>query len=725
MNTRIIFSLFIVTGIFLFSNRAFSAHIIGGEIYYDCLGNGSYGVTIKLYKECGSEAPYDSPLTLGIFNNTNNSLVRTESISYPGSDVLPVVFNNPCVNPPSSICIEEAVYRKIINLPPSADGYTLSYQRCCREPSILNVANPGEEGLTLSTTIPGTNSGIECNSSARFTNFPPLVLCNNQELVFDHSAEEDDGDVIEYSLCTPFHGASTIDPMPNPPDAPNYSEIVWENGYSETTPFGNTGPINIDPNTGLLTASPQMLGPFVVGICAREYRNGQLISETRRDFVFTVFDCEVTLEADILAQEEMATFESYCQGLTIDFENESYGGTNYFWDFGVDDDPSATSTAFEPSFTYPEPGTYEVTLVVNPNWPCTDTATQTFEINESITIEFAPPDSQCIVNNSFDFTAFGNYNEDADVWWDFGEHASVTIDSNEVVTNVVFDTSGQIPVTVYVTDGDCEGSYTDSVFIFREPEIDFGIKPGLYCAPFTAQFVDSSLSDAPLTYFWDFGDGNTSTLMNPTHIYDTPGSYDVSLKITSQEGCIVDLFLEKPGLIVVHPSPVANFEVSPQQTDAFNTEITFTDLSQDSEEHYYFFTETDSTEERNTTWFYNDGGLHYPMQLVINEHGCRDSTERVIYVQPQTTFYIPNSFTPNDDDLNEVFKPEALDVDYYEFIILNRWGKEVFSTNNPNEGWDGTKNGIVQSNDVYVWIVRFRSHTQIFEEHIGHVTLVR
>ena len=707
----------------IFSVQA--GHIVGGEIYYDCLGGDSYGVTIKVYRECGAEAPYDSPLILGIFNNTNNSLVRTESFTFPGAEVLPVEFNNPCVQPPNTICIEEAIYRKVITLPPTAQGYTLSYQRCCREPSILNIANAEAEGLTLTTTVPGTSSGIECNSSARFVNFPPLVLCNNQELVFDHSAFESDGDEIEYSLCTPFHGGTMIDPLPNPPDPPNYDEVVWENGFSENFPFGNSGPININPETGLLTASPQMLGPFVVGICAREYRNGQLISETRRDFVFTVFDCEVTLEADIIAQEEMSSFESFCQGLTIDFENNSFGGTNYFWDFGVDNDPGATSTAFEPSFTYPGPGVYDVTLIVNPGWPCTDTAVETFEIFESISIYFEPPDSQCIIDNSFDFEAQGSFDDDALVWWDFGPFGSPAADTNLNVTDVVFDTSGAIPVHVYVSDGECVGEYTDSIFVFRAPEIEFGIDSSLFCAPQTVHFFDSSFADTPLSYFWDFGDGNTSTQMNPSHTYTDPGTYDITLQVSTQTGCDAELILTKPGLIVVHPTPTASFSVDPEETDAFNNEIFFTDESTDSEEHYYFFTETDSTEARNTSWFYNEGGIHRPVQLVINEHGCRDSTERMIYIQPQTTFYVPNSFTPNNDGINDVFKPEAIDVDYYECVILNRWGKEVFRTEDPSQGWDGTHNGKKLGDGVYVWIIRFRSHTQIFEEHIGHVTLLR
>jgi hypothetical protein len=81
----------------------------------------------------------------------------------------------------------------------------------------------------------------------------------------------------------------------------------------------------------------------VVGVCAYEYRNGVLIGVTRRDFVFNVFNCNISLQSLPVEQEDLSTFVSYCQGLTVAFENNSFGGTNYLWDFGIDSLSSDTS----------------------------------------------------------------------------------------------------------------------------------------------------------------------------------------------------------------------------------------------------------------------------------------------------------------------------------------------------------------------------------------------
>lgn len=703
-----------------------NSHIVGGEIYYDCLGGNEYRVTIKIYRDCNSTgAQFDSPLPLGVFRNSDNSLFNTYNVGFPGSTVLPVEFNNPCVNPPNNICIEEAIYQTVINLPSSPEGYTLVYERCCRGPGIVNLNNPESEGLTLTANIPGTNSGITCNSSPRFNSTPPLLLCNNEELIYNHSATDPDGDEIVYELCTPFHGGSQFAPAPNPPNNPPYNQIVWEAGFNATQPFGATGPINLDPNTGLLTASPDLLGKFVVGVCAKEYRNGTLISTTKRDFLFTVFNCEVTLQADIVAQEELQSFNSYCQGLTIDFENDSYGGTNYLWDFGVDSDPNSTSNSFAPSYTFPSEGVYDVMLVVNPGWACSDTSIRTFQVYEGLNINFDAPPAQCITNNSFDFEGEGDYEPGAVFEWNFGNNASPPTGNTEDVSGVVFDTNGYIPITYTVIQNQCNDSYTDSVFVYQEPEINFGIEYGLYCAPFTAEFIDSSESDAPLNYFWEFGDGGTSIEANPVHIYENPGVYDVSLSISTNEGCVDDLTLNKPNLIEVFPSPTADFEVDPQVTDVFHTEIAFTDLSIDSYEHYYQLNDSVDTTDRNLTYHFIESGYHYPYQVVTNEFGCKDSIAIEIYVEPLTTLYVPNAFTPNSDGRNEVFRPIVYDVTDYTFEIYNRWGERIFETNNLKAGWNGRIKNKNAPDGVYVWKIKFRNHRSIFEEHQGHFTLLR
>src|SRR5574343_1751858 len=114
----------------LFSARA--SHIVGGDIYYDYLGSNNYRFYISVYRDCNSSgAAYDDPLMLAIYNS-NNVLINNIAIPFPGSSLLPIVFNNPCVTPPNNICVEKAVYTTVINLPPTPGGYTVSDRKSTR-----------------------------------------------------------------------------------------------------------------------------------------------------------------------------------------------------------------------------------------------------------------------------------------------------------------------------------------------------------------------------------------------------------------------------------------------------------------------------------------------------------------------------------------------------------------------------------------------------------------
>jgi len=115
--------------------------------------------------------------------------------------------------------------------------------------------------------------------------------------------------------------------------------------------------------------------------------------------------------------------------------------------------------------------------------------------------------------------------------------------------------------------------------------------------------------------------------------------------------------------------------------------------------------------------------------IVTNALGCSDTGYVTIVVQEDIIFYVPNSFTPNDDDFNGVFIPiitSGIDTKDYAFSIFNRWGELVFEAKEISEGWDGTYKGVRCQDGTYTWSLKFKSkyNDGVFE-HNGHVTLVR
>lgn len=181
----------------------------------------------------------------------------------------------------------------------------------------------------------------------------------------------------------------------------------------------------------------------------------------------------------------------------------------------------------------------------------------------------------------------------------------------------------------------------------------------------------------------------------------------------------------KSNYIEVFPSPTSQFSVSPEETTVFYPNIDFYDESSGGVTHLYNFGDGNTTSERNTTYAFQDTGYIYPYQVVVNQFGCPDTSYQEVYIEPMTTYYAPNAFTPDGDGLNDIYLPIVKDVYDYEFTIYNRWGEAFFKTNDQNEGWDGTMNGKLSPPGVYVYTLYFRKMNKMPEFIHGHFTLIR
>jgi PKD repeat protein len=260
-------------------------------------------------------------------------------------------------------------------------------QRCCRNESINNILIPGTTGATYFCTIP---PGI-CNNSADFNNLPPQIICVNNPFVYDHSATDLDGDSLSYEFCDAMNGASTNDPKPVITSAqlPGVPTVNYKTPYSAGVPMAGNPVIKIDPVTGLITGTPNIQGRFVVNVCVNEWRNGSIINTTRREFQFVVTNCSKAVIANVPQLPlEPNTYIINCKSKTVSFTNNSQGGFSYFWDFGVSGVSDDTSNAFQPTYTYPDTGTYKIKLVVNRGTTCPDSIERLVKIYPDFSTAF-------------------------------------------------------------------------------------------------------------------------------------------------------------------------------------------------------------------------------------------------------------------------------------------------------------------------------------------------
>ena len=1042
--------------------RASATHIVGGELFYEKLSGNNYRITLKLYRDCiNGVAPYDNPAYIGIYN-TSGTLIQVLNVTFPGSTVLQQNPSSTCGIVINNVCVEEAVYTTIVNLPPIVGGYDIVYQRCCRNNTIINLDSPGNAGSTYYAHIPGSNI-VTTNSSPFYNNFPPIYLCANTPISFDHSATDLDGDSLVYELCNPFDGASSTTPQPTTPDPPPYNNVVYNPGFTSGYPLTSNPALSIDPNTGLLTGVPTQLGQFVVGVCVSEYRNGVLLSVNKRDFQFNVLQCANPIATIPFANVQVNNNGDpvLCNGYTVFFDNSSVNANSYSWNFGDPTTTSDVSTQASPSYTYPDSGSYQVTLVAyNSNSQCYDTAEVTIHVypdlipeiqiisdsiqcftgnsfdfsaggsytqdvtfnwqfeqanidssnlmtlnsvvfdtsgtftvflnaqqygcvsrdsitirvipepvidilppasscngltisplvgsnnvtdylwnfgdpstlsdtsilqnptytyssvgtytltlsvsnqgicfasdqenfqifnelnidlqsvtpqcfngnqfnfqvsgnysgigttyfwqyenaninnsnlqqpgnisflipgdhkvkitisengcsksdsiivnvlpNPSITINpqsaycegvtvsptcmaqnvtsyfwdfgvipvstdtsslpspvytysdtgnytisltvsnqgycsasdqinfqvnpriipfIEPFSSQCFSGNSFDFFAGGTFDNNTAISWDLNPAASITTANAQNVFFVNYPSAGAYPISVTYTAYGCVKSYLDTVIIYNSPVASFNTTNQSGCPPYTASFSNTSVSDVPVVYLWNFGDGTTSQDENPNHLYANTGVYNVSLTVMSTQGCIDTSYASAPGMITVHGLPTPGFNIDTTSYTGNLPMYGFNNISPDAVYCSYNLGDGTVTESCDFVHTYSMVGLYTVEQTVTNEFGCKDSI--IKYVYPAYYCYIPNAFTPDKDGLNDFFIPVIYGGKEITFTIFNRWGEVIFKTNQLNEGWNGTYQNKLCQQDVYTYTLEVKDVMKERHRYIGHVTLLK
>jgi len=724
----------------LFHVNGYAKHIVGGELFYTDLGGSNYRVTLKLYRDCtpGNTA-YDSTAWVFVYRS-NGTLADSIPLPFPGARQLPAAVNS-CTSVTGGVCVEEAVYTAVKNLPAIPGGYTLVYQRCCRNNTILNVQNPGNTGATYMIVIPDQSLAV-VNSSPHFNTFPPIFLCADASFSVDNSATDADGDSLVYSLCDAYDGASACCPVVSPqsvigggagcpaicpyyPPPPPYPYVNYVSPYNGSNPMSASPAVAIDPVTGALTGKPNLIGQWVVAVCVSEYRKGKLLSVNKRDFQFNVISC--TPRA-ITAVPVPVTF---CSGDTANFQNNSLNATTYSWDFGDPASSSNTSGLITPTHIYSDTGSYVVTLICNPGTPCADTGKTAVHLYPLLAPTFVRPSPQCITGNSFQFHALGQFDGGAAYQWQFGLSAAPSSSVSQNPAGIHYLSGGTFPVSLTVTDHGCVRTYTDSVEVLNLPVMNYTLPKLDGCVPYTVSFTLPPL--APVlqpVYSWTFGDGGSSTAAAPQHTYTQSGTYNLSLLVITTQGCLDTFAFSGPLNVTVHDKPNALFHADSLSVIVKHPLVHFNMLGTgcDSATCLWVFGDGTSSNSCQDTISHTFPAVgNYPVEEILtNIYGCKDTFLIPIEVYSYFEYWIPNAFTPNGDGLNEVFRPVIEGVTDYDFLIFNRWGELLFESTNIFDGWDGTYQGRKCQEDVYIWKIVFRNEiTKGRENYIGRVTLVR
>jgi PKD repeat protein len=325
--------------------------------------------------------------------------------------------------------------------------------------------------------------------------------------------------------------------------------------------------------------------------------------ECRDSVTYTNF-----ITIDELSSEFSYQYDQTCLPVTVSFEDESINATSWLWDFG----DGNTSTEQNPTHTYYEIPSTDVKLTVENENGCKQTSKKL--LNFIFSAEFQVDANQICVGSDVNFSAIS---DDAVSWvWDFGDGTS----SSERNPSHKYETHGVFDVSLIASN---ESGCQDTVFMEQFIEVspykaDFELKEVIHnsCVPVQVEFND--LSEGAISYHWDFGDGKTSRVASPIHLYEEVGEFDVTLVITNKLGC--QDTLRREALVQVS-GPQTAFEIDEKVVCLPNKAI-FTDLSESAVQWQWIFGDGNTSTEQNPQHLYEEPGVYNVTLFAQNEDGC-------------------------------------------------------------------------------------------------------
>lgn len=317
----------------------------------------------------------------------------------------------------------------------------------------------------------------------------------------------------------------------------------------------------------------------------------------------------------------------------------------------------------------------------------------------------------------------------------FSHNGEETIFSN--ITNsdqvVFYPASDGDYILTQITDNanpTCQTTPNDTFLLNVKnlPSVDFGSSLTNGCSPWPVSFMPIINTDSVNNVLWRFGDGGQSGSLTPAHTFRT-GQHDVTLTAYGKNGCENSAL--KPNYVFAYPLPKANFAANPNPVGSLNPKVTFYDDVNGGYPTKWVFDSlaVDSINFPAVFTFPVDKQADYQVSLfAINQYGCVDSITKTINVIGELTLYVPNAFTPNDDGVNDIFIPiiNGERDNTYLFSVYNRWGEEIFRSEDLNTGWNGKHAGVKSPSGIYTWRVYAKSEYGVESVVVsGLVTLLR
>jgi gliding motility-associated-like protein len=694
------------------SLKSFGSHIVGGEIELVKVKNPPTGVThevtLSLYFDAinGRTAAEDIYITLTVIRKRDLSRVGEAICQKVYRDLIKYIDPACAKGDLQTLLIK---YSSTVNLTEAAfsdpEGYAIVWERCCRNVIITNIRNPSSVGMVFYTEFPPVTTA---NSSPQFKEVIADYICINQNFEMDFSASDADGDSLTYELITPWIGyASMGNPSPVSIGRSSYPEATWVDGISLNNVIPGEEPLTINKFNGVLHVKSNKLGLYVFSVMVNEYRKGVRIGRVKRDFQLKVVDCKLNLPPQIMVRNQGAdTF--FKEGEIVDLKE---GDKRCFDILFLDPDISqkVTITARGVNFDTKKINIPPIYNVVIQN---SDTLKSSFCLDECILIknnaaaEFLIniSDNGCPVPQNRSYRMRINF---VDVP---NNRPVITTSLSDFPTIMFGDT---LEFNVFGDDIDRDtvslsGSGTN--FSLGSLGFTFPTQTGIGSVKSTLKFIPNCEAVRQKQVLLNFvakdsrcGVSNQTSYFVPVVVQSIPNN--VPKVSTDLPNSVVEVILNQSGTNEVKFNVFGN--------DADKEKIQLMAISQgfDLKNVAMSFENKEGIGSVNSvfTWAPNCNLLagknsnEFTVKFLTQDNACdqkQDSLSVKFLLKDNLSAENPlqpfNTFTPNEDGINDYFNIGSLPEDnckrqFLRFEVFNRYGRVLFQTSDRNFKWTGDK----------------------------------
>ena len=387
--------------------------------------------------------------------------------------------------------------------------------------------------------------------------------------------------------------------------------------------------------------------------------------------------------------------DEVCVGTPVVFKDSSTSFTTikkYYWDFG---DESFSTEINPPPHIYP-PGIYTVSHTITAMDGCeSEPFTKTIKVSNDPQISFNVFDTCEALNPRINVDAKVNVGYINQWKWEL-DGAPFSDDQRPDFT-ALSPGNYSLTLTAKSNIGCGSNSFTKDFIIQPKPQISADITNG--CKDISLSFTADQTDDLTTikNWHWDFGDAGFSAQKSDQHIYSSVGNYNVELSAEATNGCLTTI--------------PKNIFINEAHADAGKDTIVV------SNEFFQLNGSGGATYSWLPTTGLSDPFVSNPMAKITDDtkyvltaktaEGCIGTASINVTVFKGSGIYVPTAFTPNNDGLNDMLKPSYLAIKSLSYFrIYNRWGQEVFSTNDLNSGWNGLSKGNQKIEGAYVWVLK-------------------